>query len=558
MTISLLCFAIILLITYWLSDSGALGALLHLTCVVVAGALAFALWEPLAYLLVGSGAGNYAKGIVLLGVFLAALLVLRMASDRLVPRDIPLPKAANMALGALFGGAAGVLSVGMLLIGGGFLQSTVTIYDLTGWSRRSDVPTPPTIGSDEANILPVVQATAGFYGFLSSGAFSAIGLVGDAGQLRTHSPQVDRTALSLYRDSFADGLGRVSIQPGAVNSLKLFDIAQATLSSGVSAAGKPAWGVEFGVTQEAFDGGGTQFVLSASQVRIIGDGKSGHASAVHPTAWAQPDANGNIKQYFFNSATSYATSPPSQGDGKFLALFDKAQLNGQAPRFVEIKGVRFRLPAAAPRASAIEDASAPSGSLVRDPAATDLTAMVDFPSPKFGLKGVSINLNSKGGLAVDSDNYITGGEQKFPKGASSSVSSELQVRGFRVNEGERLLRLDASSREGGARLFPDLNPWITEAGAAAQNARVAVVDSKGAKYYAVGYVYDDNEYVQVKSFGGSPIPLRALPVQSLGGTTTLLLYFRVPTETDIVGLVLATGSEDRLVNTMKANSGKDQ
>jgi len=556
-TISLLCFAIILLITYWLSDSGALGAFLHLACVITAGALAFAVWEPLAYLLMGTGAGNYAKGTVLLGSFLGLLLLLRMLADRTVPRDVPLPKGPNMALGALFGAAAGVLSVGMLVIGGGFLQSTVSIYDLTGWSRRSDVPAAPTIGSDEANILPVVQATAGFYGHLSSGPFSALPLGGDAGTLRTHAPQVDRTALSLYRDSFADGMGRVSIQPAAVTSLKLYDVSRAKLSSGVSAAEKPAWGVEFGVSQESFDGNGMQFVMSASQIRLIGDGRSGAASVAHPLAWTQPDANGNPKQYFFNSATSYASSPSSQGEGRFVALFDKAQLEGQAPHFVEIKGIRFRLPAPIAREGALEDLGAPGAPLFKDPDATDITALVDFPSAKFGMKGVTINLNSKGGLQVDSENFITGGEQKFPKASSSSVSSELQVKGFRVNEGERLLRLDASAREGGARLFPDVNPWVTEAGAAAQNARVAVIDARGAKYYAIGYIFDDSEYVQVKSFGGSPIPLRGLPVQSLGGSTSLVLYFRVPAETQVAGLVVSTGAEDRLVNVIKATAPKD-
>ena len=559
MIISLLCFAIILLITYWLSDSGALGAFLHLVCVIVAGALSLALWEPIAYLLVGSAAaGNFAKGLVLVGLFLALLLVLRMVADRLVPRDIQLPKGANMGLGALFGAAAGTLSVGMLAIGCGFFQSTVMIYDMAGWSRRSDVPTSPTIGSDGAPMLHVVEGTAGFFGFLSSGAFSAVGLLGDAGQLRSHAPQLDRTAMSLYRDSFADGMARVSIQPEAVNSLKVFDIPQATLSSGVSASGKPAWGVEFGVTQDGFDGDGTQFVMSASQMRLLGDGKGGAAAVAHPVAWTQADANGNFKQFFFNAATSYASSPPSQGDGRFMMLFDKSALGGQAPKFAEIKGIRFRLPQPSARASALDDGGSAAVPLARDPDATDLSEYAEFPGAKFGLKGVTINLNSKGGLQLDSGNYITSGEQKFPKSSSSSVSSELQVRGFRVNEGERILRLDCSAREGGARIFPDLNPWITEAGALAQGSRVAVIDSNGAKYYAIGFVYDDNEYVLVKSFGGSPIPVKSIPIQSLGGTTSLTLYFRVPAETQLTGLVLATGKEDRLVNTLRVTAPKKE
>ena len=70
---------------------------------VVAGAIAFSAWEPLAYMMLSGAAGGYAKGVVLLGTFIVSLLVLRMVADRLVPQDLPMPKAANLAIGAIFG-----------------------------------------------------------------------------------------------------------------------------------------------------------------------------------------------------------------------------------------------------------------------------------------------------------------------------------------------------------------------------------------------------------------------------------------------------------------------
>jgi hypothetical protein len=554
-TISLIGFAIVLLIAYWWLGAGALGGFLHFACVVIAGAIAFAAWEPVAYLLIAGPMGGYAKGVSLLGIFIVSLLVLRMTADRLVPQDLQLPKGANMALGGLFGAASGVLSVGMLAIGCGYLQSTVSIGDFTGWSRRSDVPGAPTIGSDDAPILHVVDATAGFYSFLSGGAFSPwFG----GGTIGTHAPQLGRSSASLYRDSYADGMARVGIQPEAVTELKLLDIAGAMLSGAVNAAPAPAWGVEFGVTQDGFDGNGVQFVISASQIRLVGDGKSGTAAVAHPVSWVQPDKEANLRQYYFNSATSYACSVESQGDGKFLALFPKDALRGQQPRFIELKGVRFRVPAAVASAAPVDDGSSRKAALIEDADATDISGDVDFPSPKYSIKGTVINLNAKGGLVVDGNNFIVGGEQKFPKSTTSSVSSDLQVKGFKIGEEECVLRLDATARRGSARIFPDLNPWISEAAAVGQAARVAVVDANGAKYYAVGYIYDDGEFVQVKSFGGSPIALRNIPVQSVGGNTKLTLYFRVPAETRIVGLVLSTPKEDRLVNTMSVSSPKKE
>ena len=555
MIISLIGFAIVLLITYWWADSGALSALIHFACVLVAGALAFALWEPLAYLLVAGPAGGFAKGVVLLGVFAASLLALRLATDKLVPADLVLPRQLGLVVGGIFGFLSGVLSVGILLIGSGFLQSTVTIGDFTGWSRRTDVPTAPTIGSDEAPILHVANATAAVYEFLSWGAFTPwLG----GGTIGTHSPQLVRTAASLYRDSFAEGMARVSLEPSAVTELKLLDVAAARLSGGVSATSVPAWGVEFAVTQEAFDGNGVQFVLSASQVRLVGDGKSGTAVAVHPLSWIQPNKDANLRQYYFSSASSYACSVDSQGDGKFTVLFPKDAMKGQQPRFVELKGMRFKLPAPVAVAAALDDGRSRKGAMVQDADATDISRDVEFPSPKYSLEGIVINQNSKGGLDVDGGGFITGGEQKFPKASPGSVSSELMVKGFRINEGERVLRMNVSARPGSARIFPDLNPWITESGATAQNARIAVVDRNGAKYYAVGFVYDDGEYVLVKSFGGSPLTVRNVPVQAIGGSNKLTLYFRVPADLQIVGLVLATGKEDRVVNTMSVTSPKEE
>jgi hypothetical protein len=52
--------------------------------------------------------------------------------------------------------------------------------------------------------------------------------------------------------------------------------------------------------------------------------------------------------------------------------------------------------------------------------------------------------------------------------------------------------------------------------------------------------------------------VKSIPIQSLGGTTSLTLYFRVPAETQFTGLVLATGKEDRLVNTLRVTSPKKE
>ena len=556
MIISVIGILAILLITYWWANSGAFSALIHFMCVVTAGCIAFAIWEPVAYRMFGGGAGEYAKGLVLVGTFIGVVVLLRLFTDRYIPMNLTLPRAADVLVGGAFGLASGVLSIGLLTIGMGFVQSTVNIGDYIGWSRRSDIPTAPAIGSDNAPILNVTGVTADFYSYLSWGAFTPwLG----GGTIDTHTPQLVRTAGALYRDSYGDGLGRVSIPPESVSNLQLYDVPPMPLSGAVGAAPVASWGVQFTVSQDAFDGAGQQFIISASQARLIGDSKGGKASVSHPIAWRQKTRDAGEKVFFFNSPSNYATSVQAEGEGTFVMFFPKQDLGSQAPKFIEIKGVRFAAPrpAAAPDFAGSEPSPSTTAAAVNDTEATSIDDLIEFPDPKYAIGAVTVNSNDKGNLVLDQSNYIISGEQKFPRNTTSIVSPELRVRGFQVSTGQKLLRLDASAKEGGVRIFPDLNQWVREAGTAAQNARVAVIDKSGAKYYAVGMVEDDGDWVLVRSMGGKPLSLKDIPIQPLGSGKKLTLHFRVPAETALKALVLVTGKEDRVVNTISISAPKD-
>lgn len=542
MTISLIMFAGVLLIAYWWSDSGAFSALLHLVCVIFAGVLSFALWEPLAYMLLGSGVGGYAMGVTLLGLFTVLLVVLRLTMDRLVPMKLSFPRAADLTIGAGFGLASGVLTIGVFSIGAGFLQSTVTVGDFSGWTRRSDEVKPPTIGTDRAPILHVTTATEKFMAYLSWGAFSPWM---SNSTMATMQPSLAKTAGSLFRDSYSEGMARVSVQPSAVSGMKLLDVGEVALSAGVDAQPSPAWAVVFKIAQEGFDGGGQQFILSASQARLIGDGRSGAAQAAYPLAWIQNDKDGTPSPYYFNSVSNYATSVLSQGEGTFTLLFAKDDLKGQTPKWFELKGVRF-----SPGKPVAGDATVLAGggqaTLTDDPGATNIDTLVDFPDARYAIQGVSINSNDKGDLILDLNNFIIGGEQKFPKGADRSVAADLRVKGFQTTTEQRLLRLDAHAALDGVRIFPDVNPYA----GTVQEAKVAVIDESGAKYFAVGLVEDDGDFVLVRSMAGKPLTLKDIPIQPLGSAKKLVLYFRVPPGTKLKGLALSSPKEERLVNTL--------
>ncbi|NBX32940.1 MAG: hypothetical protein EBR07_09475 [Planctomycetes bacterium] len=99
MIISVIAIAAILLITYWWSNNGAFSALVHFFCVVTSGAIAFGVWEPLSYRMLSSSAGEYSKGLVLVGVFVGLLAILRIFTDRFIPMNLSIPRLADVVVG---------------------------------------------------------------------------------------------------------------------------------------------------------------------------------------------------------------------------------------------------------------------------------------------------------------------------------------------------------------------------------------------------------------------------------------------------------------------------
>ncbi|MHC4094216.1 MAG: hypothetical protein ACYSVY_28735, partial [Planctomycetota bacterium] len=96
---NVLCILMVLFISYWWATQGLFSAIIHLLCVVTAGALALAAWEPLTLglLLRGGKFDGYAWSFALVGVFVVALFVLRLITNKLVPANVDLPQWANLA-----------------------------------------------------------------------------------------------------------------------------------------------------------------------------------------------------------------------------------------------------------------------------------------------------------------------------------------------------------------------------------------------------------------------------------------------------------------------------
>ena len=99
---------------------GFFSAFIQLIVVVVAGTLAFALWEPVSYMLLGRMPA-YAHGVGLLGPFVILIIVLRTALDKLCKANVHVPALADQIGGGACGIGIGILAFGVLLNGVNFL-----------------------------------------------------------------------------------------------------------------------------------------------------------------------------------------------------------------------------------------------------------------------------------------------------------------------------------------------------------------------------------------------------------------------------------------------------
>lgn len=179
---------VIFMAGYWVRE-GLLSALLHLVAVILSGAIALALWEPIAFMLLGMGniATMVAWSVALLLPFGVCLLLMRFAIDILVPGNVTVPQIANLIGGAFAGIASAILTSGLFLIGIGFLPMTPSIAGYEPYIVQADGRVEP---SGQGLWIPVTSLTNSFYQTLAGGSFHPV--LGTS--LADASPMIDDQA----------------------------------------------------------------------------------------------------------------------------------------------------------------------------------------------------------------------------------------------------------------------------------------------------------------------------------------------------------------------------
>jgi len=535
MILNVLVLGAIGFIAYWWISQGALSAVLHCLCVIVAGALTFAVWEPIVVngLLNGGTFDNYAWGLTFGLVFAVLLLILRVASDKLVPFDVPLQRYVSMAIGAVAGVASGVLTVGILLIACGFIQGPIDLLEFTGYARDPKNQGQPAPLAKLWVDAPKLTET--FYATVSRGGLSPAG----RNSLASSQPELAKMALSLHKDTFKKGDARTTIAPDSVTGLELvFDPTGGTNGAGVYA-------VKFTVDTKAFDQG--QFILSSAQARLAD--ASSQPKVMFPRKFNQPMEDGSTRTYSFEDTGNYATTPPAQQSGTFVLLFDapsSGPASGNAPKGEMnffLKGLRYTF-----KTIPIENGglarltgsdtglTAPAIDVVKEGGGFVFNAQ-EFVAVVNTLRPVSLSTNDVKSLqfkTTDGGNFISGGISSFPKGAATAISRSLVVKGFLCQPGTTIVMVDVSRGKGGMDIWGDRNPKVKDT---VDSAPLELVDKRGKGFRPVGYVWERQSDVEICFEPTKPFAtVASLPPQPSSGENTLRLVFIVPLGSEIVGL----------------------
>ena len=544
---NILVIAFVALIAYWWSNQGLFGSILHFLCVLCAGVLAFATWEPISRLLLGSlpGLAPYAWGIGLLLPFGFYLFLLRLGADKLAPDNLNFPHLINLIGGGAVGVLSGLLTVGITLIGVGHIHSTARLMDFAGVVRTQGAGIANGQPSVESSLwVPAHRFAAGTFALLSSGAMSP---TLSKPTLASLHPRLADDALGLFRDGYSKNgrLAKIAALPGSI-VLESFEFVNDP-SFKLGMVRGPAYVAEVRLGRGASTEG-QMIVLSASQARLVGVNPTTTHGVVYPMVWGQPGANGGRFVCAFDDKTAFATGAPGEESLLLSLVFPAgADFTNGPPEFLEIMGQRLPLSAYAKAPAA--DAAAGMKLVLRGSDGGASTLAFDTKAPAMQpseltanrtVQPATISLNELNGLEVDPDSkqFVASGRGDFEPGGIGRAKA-LMIKGIACPLGSSVLRLDIS------RARKPVDVWGEKRVSAGEDAALMLLDDQGLTYTAMGFIHVQKSGSNMISFGLYPedgLPqIKLFPQLSEASGDRLYALFRIPVGKRLVAAML--GSE---------------
>ncbi len=518
----------ILLMAYWWgSVQGFFSAFIHLIMTVLAGTLAFALWEPLTVGLLMGIIPTYSWGVGLLAPFGIFLLILRVTGDKLVKANLQFSQLVNTLSGGACGLLAGMLTAGMIVIGVGFLP-----IDSDAWGYQPLVVEPNGQVADNPSgdlWIPVDQYAATFFSKLSGGSFYT------RSPLRLYQPDL-ATQAALFRLRY-DPNASVVASPDAVTAPNQYSLplpvpeipdvimeglgSQARVPRTKIVVVETVWKMRAGT----YDGDNTLRV-PPTQVRLLAIERTpGRTTAqLHaPVGVTTFDPTANQRRFKpFNSPKESAYGLSQEERLTWTFLIPEAQ----DADFILVRHLRLKLPKAKTDSAALASAIGRAGAASKakyvdgvDPETGNEPALavhVTDKLPNFISKNLASGLTYTG-----KDNLILSGYAQVRRPAS------------RIGKGARAERIHAPKHLAVIRMQFAADDARSLLGAVVASAEmlsgVWLEDDRDDKWYPIGYVWQMKGGIQRISIDrDNPIrSIKQLPVGEMRTGDKLFLYFVV-------------------------------
>lgn len=532
---------LLLALTWVWMNRGFFNALMHLACTIGAGVIAFAVWEPLAMLLVGmtpeSGfltiLGYIAWGAGLLVPFGVSLLLLRLIADKVVASNVKPIGAVDYAGGGICGALSAALTVGIIVIGLGYFPIGTGFlgYRPINYTEK---------GSGSGSLtragglwVPVERLTAAVFGQLSETTLRS------ANPLAEWHPDVDLEGYAI-NTSANGGMARPSLKPEDAKVLSTYQVGDGTtpvkellvespapdaLSQGyLDVDGNPVpTGSLFGVVVEFKSGAkekNGQIVIGNGQAELLMRDNTGRVHVAHPVALisqARSENAGLFGRWMYDSENVFISSVG--GASTATMAFEFVVPAGSTPIALSIKNTRFPIdgepattyPSPATRFAAIaagtiiggvsiEDIDTSNAATVNSADTGNRNAAGQSPVLVGNSIGFTFEVRQKGGLDIDGENRIIRGSVKFRPDQVNNRGADRKVLVDRIAVTPDIVIVKVN-------VSPDT--------AASLLGRVArsvdrvlppqLIDTNGTVYPAVGFIYTDSNVIQFEYDPSQPI-----------------------------------------------------
>lgn len=541
--LNIIILAFILFMAYWWGNQGVFSSVLHTASVVIAGALAFATWEPITSgIFMPMNAAN-AWGVGLLIPFVIYLKLFRVAFDKGIKANVHFTTMVNMIAGGVFGFFSAMLTAGIMVIGISYLALGPDILGYQPYLLGPDGHVSQQAGG--GLWIPVDSSAAKFYSKLSVGSFS------NNTPLKKYMPDLVQQA-GTFR-MHVDGNATLVAKPGSVvltgsyTAKTPFSATDDTLTKAIGNDIRKGnqriivFDTKWIFAKPPYNGVDSTLRVSPTQVQLITfdkDDPTAEPQLVQPIGAAKVTEGNNRTFIAFKDAqTMVAGTNPQEDIIAFLFVLPETRTPGD----LLIRRMRIHVPDLADKAFVTDEAQI----------TTVLGKLDDTQAEKFAANDASREgqIGNREGVvsgatasAIElsnqlpkqfSKNSYTGPMDINKENEIMTINAEGVLGNDPISNANAIKTFYVPSHKAMVRVKVDVDAAQSLLGrsvatAAMVTSQVTLVDDKGDRWYPSGYAYVQQGKIRVLKDPDQPLRVaKELPIANMRQGEELYLYFEL-------------------------------